>query len=455
MNIIGYKAKGKRMLKRMRLAGAFLCVVALFTVAGPALAADAQPAEVTIKGNVVCNRTTVPVPWDQTSQDADHYPVMYAFEGTPEIAAQLNEIMDKYWPETGLDVEAAQKFLDEFTARLRYNVAPGPLTDEIHKKAEWGSQILSLTGTLSEKDGEKWISVTKYEPAAVTYPARMIAPDRPFVMPDKEPITLKIGDSLTLKCVPIPAGRFLQGSPFYQQRYQDEFPHEVVLTKDYYMAETPVTQEMYEAVMGKNPSPGKGPQCPVETVPWADIAEFCRIVSEKNDMKVTIPTDAEWEYAARVGTSNPCFTEKYMDQISTVGVATRVKAKASPSAESTAARVDTIEYSTTPVRTMKPNAWGLYDMLCGGWEVTSTYKFDNARAKEIDPQGPPRGDSSIQTDNFGPMHKSRGGYHYSFIRPNMHGAISETGGLWEGGTAIFRVIVEAEPTGAKVESTGK
>jgi len=402
-------------------------VVSALVIAGGYLGAAeekqaTQSGEVTIRGNVVCNRTTIPVPWDQTSIDADHYPVVFAFEGTPEISAQLQEIMDKYYPDKGLDCDAAQKFLDEFSARLRYNVAPGPLTDKMHKEVEWGSQILAVTGVVSEKDGKKWIDVSRYEQTKIAYPAKMIAPDKPLVMPDKEPIMLKVDGGVTLKCVPIPAGRFLQGSPFYQQRYQDEFPHEVVLTKAYYMSETPVTQEAFEAVLAKNPSPTKGAQCPVESAAWTDVTEFCRILSEKNGVKVRVPTDAEWEYAARVGTSNPCFTEKYKDQISTAGV----------------------KGSTTPVKSMKPNAWGLYDMLCGGWSVTSTYKVDNARAKEIDPQGPPVTDGSIQREATGPMHKSRGGYHYNFIRPNMHGAVSEGGGLWEGGTQIFRVVVDAE-----------
>jgi formylglycine-generating enzyme required for sulfatase activity len=375
---------------------------------------------VTIKGNVVCNRTTIPAYWDQSSQDADHYPVMYAFEGTPEITAQLNEIMDKYYPEKGLDCDAAQKFLDEFTARLRYNVAPGELAAKMHKEAEWGSQILALTGTISEKDGKRWITVTKYEPTKVAYPPRMIEPDKPFVTSGKEPVVLKVNDALTIRCVPIPAGRFLQGSPFYQQRYQDEFPHEVVLTKQYYMSETPVTQEVFQAVMDKNPSPAKGPQSPVVLATWTDVTDFCRILSEKNGRVVRVPTDAEWEYAARVGTSNPCFTEKYKDQISEAG----------------------IKGGATPVESMKPNAWGLYDMLCGGWSLTSSYKADNVRMKEVDPQGPPKGDSSIQMGQGFPMHKSRGGYHYSFIRPNMHGAVGEDGGLWEGGTQIFRIVVE-------------
>ena len=109
------------------------------------------------------------------------------------------------------------------------------------------------------------------------------------------------------------------------------------------MSEIPITQEIFEAVMGTNPSLSKGAQFPVEHVALADIQRFCRILSEKNGLTVRLPTDAEWEYAARVGTSNPCFSERY-DECSETGS----------------------KPNNTPVRTKKPNAWGLYDMLCGG-----------------------------------------------------------------------------------------
>lgn len=402
--------------------------VVLWSAGGVGRAVEADSVrpvhEVTIKGNVVCNRATMPTPWDGVSQGSEHIPVVFAVEGTPEIEATVADLMDTCWPSEGLDVEAAQKLLEEWGRRLAYWLAPGPLTDEIHTEAEWGSQVLALSGVLYEKDGRKWIAVSRYEQTSIDYPAKMLAPDKPFAMPDEEPLVLKVNDTLTLKCVPVPAGRLLQGSPFYQQRYQDEFPHEVVLTKPFYMSETPVTQEMFGAVMGKNPSDNVGPQFPVERATWPDILEFCRILSEANGRTVRLPTDAEWEYAARVGTSNPCFTEKYAGEISAAGV------KENPH----------------PVKTMGPNAWGLYDMLCGGWHITADYKADNVREKQVDQKGPPFGDATIQMGSGGPMHKSRGGYHYSFIRPNMHGAVGEDGSIWEGGVPIFRIVVEVEPS---------
>jgi len=376
--------------------------------------------EVTIQGNVLCNRATDPKPWFWDPKDGDHTPVIYALEGTPAIAEQVKTIMENY-PERGLDVEDALRIQDEFNKHLKYFVVPSRVAELIHKEVEAGSRLLALSGTTCEKDGKRWITVTGYKPAHVHYPEKMLAADRPFQPAVKHEIVLKISDTLTLKCVAVPAGRFLQGSPFYQRRYQDEYPHEVVLTRPFFMSEIPITQEMFEAVIGKNPSPSKGARFPVERAEFKDIVEFCRIVSRRNAVTVRLPTDAEWEYAGRVGTSNPCLSEKYKDQISETGS----------------------RPNRAPVKTRKPNAWGLYDMLCGGWHVTSDYKADNVRVKQVDPKGPALRDKDVHRDASGLLHKTRGGWHYDQIRPNIHGAAGENGTIWEGGSPIFRIVVDS------------
>ena len=324
-------------MHRHRRIGILSAMILVLTPVGGRASAPDEPqppgSDVTIKGNVLCNRATDVKPWFWDPRDGDHTPIIYAVEGTPVIAEHVRKIMEGY-PDRGLDVEDALKVQDQFNAHLKYFIAPGPIAAKIHKDVEAGSRLLALTGRISVKDGQRWITVTRYEPARVNYPEKMLAPDRPFAPPAGDPLVLKIGKGLTLKCVPLPAGRFLQGSPFYQRRYQDEYPHEVVLTRPFFMSETPVTQEMFEAVMGKNPSVSKGARLPVERVAFADIEDFCRIVSRRNGVTVRLPTDAEWEYAARAGTSNPCFTEKYKDQISETGG----------------------RPNTTPVRTRKPNA---------------------------------------------------------------------------------------------------
>ncbi len=411
-----------RVLLRQRV-GLLILIVLAVTSIGVTRAQDAtavSAADVTIKGNVLCDRATDVKPWYWDPNDGDHTPVIYALEGTPAITEQVRKIMENY-PDRGLDVDDALKIQDQFTKYLKYSIIPGPIAEKIHKDVEAGSRLLAVTGTISEKDGKKWIKVTKFDAAKVAYPEKMLAPDQPFAAQRKQVFMLKIGGTLTLKCLLLPPGRFLQGSPFYQRRYQDEYPHEVVLTRPFLMSEIPVTQEMFQAVMGKAPALSKGSRLPVEQVPFADIVEFCRIVSRQNNVTVRLPTDAEWEYAAHVGTSNPCFTETYKDQISDTGG----------------------KLNTTAVASRKPNAWGLYDMLCGGWHVTGDYKADNVRLRQVDPTGPAAGDKDVHRDVTGRLHKTRGGWHYDHNRPNIHGAATVNGTLWEGGAQIFRVVVES------------
>ena len=197
---------------------------------------------------------------------------------------------------------------------------------------------------------------------------------------------LKAGDKLTLNMrITVPPGKFLMGTPVYMWPYfVEEYPHLVTLTKPFYMAEIPVTQEMYEAVMGNNPSTVKDPHLPVQNPLFADVKKFCAILSEKNKKTVRLPTDAEWEYAARVGTSDPGFPEKYKDQNSTGTDGFKAPLK---------------------VKSKKPNAWGLYDMASCWWEITADKGMYNVRRGEEgsalsahgrDPQDPARGQGIIK-----------------------------------------------------------
>ena len=98
------------------------------------------------------------------------------------------------------------------------------------------------------------------------------------------------------------------GSPANDpERYYDEGQHRVTLTKGFFLQTTEVTQSQWEAVMGKNPSKFKGcGQCPVERVSWRDVQEFIRKLNQREGMdKYRLPTEAEWEYAARAGTPSP------------------------------------------------------------------------------------------------------------------------------------------------------
>jgi formylglycine-generating enzyme required for sulfatase activity len=405
------------MCRQWRTLGLAANLIALVALACYAIAEGQTPTkgeDVTFKGSMVCNGACVPEP-----NDEDHVMVLFAIEGTAEVRAEVEKIMKELYPEVGLDADAALKVMDQFSARVKYYIASDSpaLKDSKNTGKNHYCQAAAasaVTGVVAEKDGKKWITASRIEPAMLKFPDRMLAADKPFVKSDKEPVKLKIGDKLTLTCVYIPPGKFLMGTPVYMWPYfQEEYPHLVTLTKPFYIAEIPITQEMYEAVMGNNPSTEKDPQLPVQNPSFADIRKFCDILSEKNGKTVRLPTDAEWEYAARVGTSNTGFPEKYKDQNSS-----------GPNGFK----------APLTVKSKKPNDWGLYDMASCWWEISADKGMYNVRHADKDPHYPPA------TENAKTQRSGRG-----IVKDNWsistHEFITEKADY---AGQKFRVIVEAE-----------
>jgi formylglycine-generating enzyme required for sulfatase activity len=329
-------------------------------------------SEVTIQGGLQCNGMCVPDP-----RKDDHVLVVFAVNGSPEIAASVRKIVDAHFPEKGLDAESAIRLQEEWIAHLKFFIAPDS-TAEVPdpnkgKSAHYchASRPVTITGTITEKDGKKWIKATKVSDGGVTYPERMLMEDKPFEPAGADPLVLKINDTLSLRCLRIPAGKALLGQPFYVAiRYQEEYPRLVTLTRPFYLAEIPVTQEIWEAVMGGNPSKVKDPKMPVQNPPFPDIEQFCRVLSDRTGRKVRLPSAAEWEYAARSGTSNPGFPEKYRKQGTL-----RNEGKKNP----------------PPVRGKEPTPWGLYDLISPWWEVTGDKAKYPSRQAEVDPRYPASG----------------------------------------------------------------
>jgi formylglycine-generating enzyme required for sulfatase activity len=389
--------------------------VALSILAWAGAEARAAGAEVTLRGSMVCNGACVSEP-----KAVAHDLVLFAIDGTDVVRAEVERIMTDLFPEKGLNAEAARKMLDRFEERLKYYIAPdSPALKEIEKRGTahycMPAQARAVTGTVIEKDGKKWMTATRIEPCRLKYPARMLEPDKPFLLPGREPLTLTVADKLTLKCVHIPVGTFLMGTPHYMYPYYvEEYPHPVTLTRDYYLAEIPVTQQMYHAVMGGNPSTFKDPLLPVQNPTFADIEKFCALLSARNGKTIRLPTAAEWEYAARVGTSNPPFAEKYKEQNSggTSGFKEPLK-----------------------VKSRKPNAWGLYDMASCWWEITADKGAYHVRTGVVDPHYPPG------VENPRSQRTGRGNLGSPAWSIATHEFITEKGGY---AGQKFRVLVEIE-----------
>ena len=177
----------------------------------------------------------------------------------------------------------------------------------------------------------------------------------------------------------IPAGSFLMGcDPGFEECNDDEAPRcQVTISKPFYLGKTEVTQEQWTAVMENNPIRFKGRTHPVENVSWNDAQEFIRRLNRKEGTdKYRLPTEAEWEYAARAGTTS---AYSFGNDASSLGQYAWYE--------------DNSDKQTHPVGQKQPNAWGLYDMHGNLREwVEDWYDEDYyARSPGTDPKGPSTG----------------------------------------------------------------
>jgi formylglycine-generating enzyme required for sulfatase activity len=209
----------------------------------------------------------------------------------------------------------------------------------------------------------------------------------------------------------VPAGEFLMGDG---QGRADETPHQVTL-RSFYIDRYPVTQELYERVMGVNPSKRKGKTNPVERTQWTDAVRFCNKCSEAEGLKpcydlkswecdfsadgYRLPTEAEWEYACRAGT-----TTKYSCGDSDSDLAQYAWFKPHSGG------------MTRPVGQKKPNRWGLHDMHGNVWEWCNDYYGESyyAESPTDNPQGPATGQMRVLRGGAwdGTPDKCRSAYRY-------------------------------------------
>ncbi len=171
-------------------------------------------------------------------------------------------------------------------------------------------------------------------------------------------------NKLGMRFVLIPKGNFLMGSPPAEKgRQWNEKRHRVVISKNFYMGETEVTQGQWEKLVGFNPSSFStlGKTYPVDTVSWNECMEFIRVLNEweKTD-KYRLPTEAEWEYACRAGSAS-AFANGAITTFSCNEIEPAIVDMAWYCYNSGLAN-PARDFKPHPVKTRQPNIWGLYDM---------------------------------------------------------------------------------------------
>jgi uncharacterized protein (TIGR02996 family) len=190
-----------------------------------------------------------------------------------------------------------------------------------------------------------------------------------------------LGEGVPLTFAWIPPGSFLMGSPPDEpQRRLDESQHRVRLTRGFWLAVCPVTQPQWLLVMDDNPSDHRGTRLPVERVSWQDCQVFCSTLRGRTGRRFRLPTEAEWEYACRAGTTTPFhFGDTVTGDLANCG-----SSQAGGRGR------------TTSLRRFPPNAWGLYGMHGNVYEWCHDWYADYPAGEQTDPAGPSPGDARVQ-----------------------------------------------------------
>lgn len=183
-------------------------------------------------------------------------------------------------------------------------------------------------------------------------------------------------NGVSFKMIAVKGGTFTMGATSEQTGAEsDESPTHSVTLSDYYIGETEVTQELWSAVMGSNPSHFTGDmQRPVEKVSWNDCQTFISRLNELTGATFRLPTEAQWEYAARGGNKSKGYTYSGSNEIDDV-----------------AWYCDNSDITTHPVKTKAPNELGIYDMSGNVWEWCSDWYGSYSSAAQTDPTGPATG----------------------------------------------------------------
>ena len=193
-------------------------------------------------------------------------------------------------------------------------------------------------------------------------------------------ITIPVKDGISIEMVKVEAGSFNMGATSEMENpYEDEKPvHRVTLTNNYYVGKYEVTQALWQAVMGSNPSSFKGYDLPVEKVSWNDCQDFISKLNAMTGKRFRLPTEAEWEYAARGGKKSRGYQYSGSNTLGDV-----------------AWYSDNSGKKTHAVGTKQPNELGIYDMTGNVWEWCQDWYGSYSSSPQTNPTGAVRGSCRV------------------------------------------------------------
>jgi formylglycine-generating enzyme required for sulfatase activity len=184
-------------------------------------------------------------------------------------------------------------------------------------------------------------------------------------------IEIRVGP-VTFELLRIPPGEFQIGSPEDEAGHKpnEEPQRPIKISKAFYLGRYEVTQAQYQEIMGVNPSLFKGDSVAVDQVLYPQALEFCRKLSQRTGLTITLPTEAQWEYACRAGMTSRFYSGDKEEDLAKV-----------------AWYRDNSGEHPHPVGQKPPNAWGLYDMHGNVWEFCLDFIPSYDRVSDTDPVG--------------------------------------------------------------------
>ena len=247
--------------------------------------------------------------------------------------------------------------------------------------------------TFADYGVEKLESNRTYELIVVTYPQYAITQnvtnqslDSQHSTPQTHPtvsdntISIPVKDGISIDMVRVEAGTFTMGATAeMKDPWKEEKPtHQVTLTNDYYIGKYEVTQALWKAVMGKKPSKFKGDNLPVEQVSWNDCQKFINKLNSITGKTFRLPTEAEWEYAARGGNKSRGY--QYSGSNNLLDVAWCYYDMGN---------------KTHAVGTKQPNELGIYDMSGNVWEWCQDWYGEYNSSSQVNPTGANSGSDRV------------------------------------------------------------